>query len=62
MNGTRFMNFSTIPCASRGGSFAKNIEQMTIIPSMATPPEWLPTSMPRPRPGTFSAPRTLTEK
>ena len=56
------MNFSTIPCASRGGSFEKNIEATTIMPSMAMPPEWLPTNMPRPRAGTLWVPMACTEK
>ncbi len=52
MKGTVLMNFSAMPWPRRGGSFSKNIDAMTIMPSTATPPEWLPTSMARPRAGT----------
>ncbi len=62
MKGKRFMNFSTIPCASRGGSISRKHDAMTIAASMAMPPEWLPTSMARPRAGTCSMPRVSTEK
>ena len=62
MKGTRLMNFSTIPCASRGGSISSRHEAMTIAPSIAMPPEWLPTSIARPRVGTCSMPRVSTEK
>ena len=35
------------PWASRGGSSSKNAAAITIAPSSATPPEWLPTSIAR---------------
>src|SRR5256885_2001642 len=49
MNGIMFMNFSAMPWASRGGSRSSSIDASTIPPSSATPPEWLPMSMARPR-------------
>ena len=35
---TRFMNFSTMPCARRGGSISSRHEAMTIAPSILMPP------------------------
>ena len=61
-NGMRWMNFSAMPWASRGGSSSKNAEAITMMPSSAQPPEWLPTSMPRPRGGTLCLPYTFTSK
>ena len=46
--GKRLMNFSAMPWASRGGSISRKQDAMTMAPSSATPPEWLPTSMARP--------------
>ena len=62
MNGTRLMNFSAIPCASRGGFISSRHDVITIAASMAIPPEWFPTRSARPRVGTFSIPRACTEK
>ena len=56
------MNFSAMPCARRGGFISKNIEARTSVPSSATPPEWLPTSMARPCGGTWTGPWVSTEK
>ena len=61
-NGIMLRNFSTIACASRGGSISSSIDASTIAPSSATPPEWLPTSMQRPRGGTLPMPSTVTVK
>ena len=56
------MNFSAMPCASLGGSISRKHEVTIIAPSTATPPEWLPTSMARPRAGTCSMPWHFTRK
>ena len=56
------MNFSAMPCASRGGSSSKKQEAITIAASSAMPPEWFPTSMARPRGGMLAMPSQLTWK
>ena len=60
--GSRLMNFSAMPCASRGGSSSKKQEAITIAASSAMPPEWFPTSMARPRGGMLAMPSQLTWK
>ena len=46
------MNLSAIAWARRGGSISRKQEAITMAASSAMPPEWLPTSMARPRGGT----------
>jgi hypothetical protein len=61
-SGKVLMNLSAIACANRGGFISSSIDVSTIAPSIATPPEWLPTSIALPRDGTCSIPNAWTRK
>ena len=49
-----------LPGARRGGLMSKNMDAITIAPSTATPPEWLPINIARPRGGTCRRPKAST--